>query len=315
MHPVSISNDFTIALVPMPLCPHPYFGPQGNVPLGVALDVPVPMYWPPGFALGTTQMTTTVLHRGLPVVLEGHDCGPGILHVQVAPDPLNAYSPLHMMFSSRKVNFFASTKVFDGKCVGLAKLLALPPTPMTSCGDPVSVPGTGVPTNRLNSLLVHLPWVDALIGWATVAAELLIDTMLFIDGIGDPPKGFGRQVLEGLGISEGAALKQGLAVATGIARMSLTDGPASLEVKVGSAYMSGRIGVTRDADGGLSGSISGKALHYGGEVGQDQDSYFLKTEERGLADVSKVERRPGEDPVVTKQQLGTNSWREWGKPT
>jgi hypothetical protein len=315
MHPLAISNDITVGLS-APVSLHMYQGLQGFVPAAPSLDIPVPMYWPPGFALGSNKLTTTVLHKDMPVVLDGHDCGTSIGHVQIAPDPANALSVIHILFSSRKVKFFTSDKVANKQCIGVVKLLAWPPAPMTSCGEPVSVPGAGAPTTALNSALVDLSLVDALIGWGAVAAELALDfVLLHLSKVS--PKSPADQMVNlmknKVGIGDRALGKQAIAALSGAARLALTDGPANFQPTVGSPYLGFGLGVSRNDDGEYSVSAKAGALHWGGEVGKDQGSYYAKSEQRSSDDVITVEQRPGQKPDYGYQKLSTKL-DSWGRP-
>jgi hypothetical protein len=309
MHPIAISNDITLTLAP-PVSMHMYFGLQGElVPTAPALDFPAPMYWPPGFALGANKLTTTVLHKSMPIVLDGHDCGPQVLHLQLAPDGLNTLTPIHILFSSRKVNFFTSDKVADGKCLGVAKLLAWPPAPMTSCGEPVSLAGTGVPTTALNSVVLDLKWIDAVIGWGTIALTVTFELALSTWGAAPTVS---RMMLNKLGVGDRALGKQGIAMLSGAARLALTDGPAQFKPTVGSPYLSVGLGVSRDEDGNYSMSADLSALHRSWEVGKDGESFYSKSEERSSDDVLTVECRPGQKTDYSHDKLSTqlDSWGE-----
>lgn len=310
MHHLAISNDITLALTPA-VSLHFYTGVQGFVPGGVALDLPVPMYWPPGFALGTNKLTVAVLHKGMPVVLDGHDCGTMIAHVQCVPDPANAFSPIHICFSSRKVNFFSASRVFEGKCIGISKLLAWPPAPMTSCGEPISLPGTGVPTTVLNSAVVDFGWVDALIGWGTVCAMLAFECA--IAPLKAPANPWKTMMMNKIGIGPRSLGKQGIATLSGATRTATTDGPAGIAFAVGSPYLRAGYGVSRDKKGNFSAAMNWNVATRSGELGRDQGSRYSKMEERTYNDVIKVKQRPGQNADSSYHKLADRP-DSWGKP-
>src|ERR1035437_1923310 len=85
--PVSIATDIALPLIPLvmtfhdlvPVPPVPPVPPPGIYP---CIEIPVMMMWPPGYALQQNKLTTTVLHKFLPMALDGHDCGYMIPHIK-----------------------------------------------------------------------------------------------------------------------------------------------------------------------------------------------------------------------------------------
>ncbi len=75
------------------------------------------------------------MHRGMWIVLDGHDCGMMIPDVTIPPAPNIAY-PMFWPFSSRKPVFAASTVKMNGTPVACAQTVGFPPIPMMTCGDP-----------------------------------------------------------------------------------------------------------------------------------------------------------------------------------
>ncbi len=179
---VSISTDLAVILIPPVMSPHDYVpaGPTPPLPppmpIGIALEAPCTIFWPPGYVMGKHKLTDDVKHLGFSIALEGHDCGPGIPHFQTAPSPTNALTPVHVLTSSRKVNFSAGEVKANGKPIAHC-ILGLPPTPMTNCGKPVSPPGTSAVTSHLNSLLVGVHPIDLIAGWASIAVNWIIDAL------------------------------------------------------------------------------------------------------------------------------------------
>lgn len=200
-------HPYVSASVP-PLSPpnptHPHF------------EIPTPMMWPPGHALGKNKFTSDVLHQHLPFALEGHDVGPCIGHVSIPPD--NPLLIPTFLGSSRKVNFTAGEVRANGKGVACCYLLPIPfpriPSPMSVCGKPVSLPsaGTGI-APLIHSLIVGQHWIDVLADAAALATSMCVQFLMsrgaqsspsndwnkaFEDGVrdfligGDPSDGVGK---------------------------------------------------------------------------------------------------------------------------
>ena len=270
MNQVSIMRDITINIiipatathnyipVPPPPVP-PAIPPTPAVPYSpapaCAIEPPTNIWWPPGMALGMNKLTTTVIHQGMGIALDGHDCGVLIPHVQVAPAPNNILTALHIAFSSRKSMFCASKVVMNGNSPACCVMFAWFPSPMVYCADPMSPPLADAVTSYLNTVLVDLSLADFLIGLVTIAASMVLD---YICSRGDMP-GFGEQLMSKLlgGGSIGEVLaKNGIALATGLARLALTDGPVQINLGVGSPYLQLQVGLQRGADEKYSGGVA-----------------------------------------------------------
>ncbi len=145
-HVISTANDLSIALAPVA-----HDGVLLPGPLPTA-EAPAPMRWAPGASAGRHRFAERVQHRGAPVVQQGHDLGPGIVHVTTPPDL--AATAVHTLASRRSVvHGFASVRVC-GVAVGIATASGTPPTPMECCADPTGVPVGDAPTSHLNSVVV-----------------------------------------------------------------------------------------------------------------------------------------------------------------
>lgn len=295
---VAISNDIALPILwpPVVLTAHSYLGPTPpalpppiQVTFGVATEIPVPMFWPPGMAMGQNKLTTTVVHKNLSIAQHGHDCGTAIVHVQILPGPLNTLTVLHILFSSRKVNFSSSTVLSQGKPTACATLISLPPAPMTTCMDPISPPCGSAPTCHLNTVVVVMSWADIIIGWAAIAANAAFEFVMFKLGGGTPfggtwgalGKEFGKALLGKAlgGGSPGELLaKNGIAVATGVAQLIFTDGPVDVKIGVGSPFLQVEAGVTRNVDGDYGVMAGGRAGDRSGEVSYDGKGGHWKTE-------------------------------------
>lgn len=330
---ISISTDLAFplnALVTM----HDYLGPVPPtplvyVPVGVALDFPAPMFWPPGMAMGLNQLTTKTLHRGLPICLAGHDVGVMIPHVQVAPSSSNSMTPVHILLSSRASTFPAAQVVAEGKPLTACTLTSLPPAPMLECADPVTTPTAGAPTSHLNTVVFGMSLSAYLMGALSAAAALAVDVILLgkgdlvpttvvsrkaFDAVADK---FGREatregveriaqrrarkeMLDQLTPSFGKewAIKQGVGMATGAARAYVTDGPAAVKVGVGSPYLKMEAGVSRDARGDWT---SGAGSQVGTPAGTAQSKISFGDEKKGTtAEVA------GGSPLGTSKATGSS---------
>lgn len=145
--------------------------PTIPVPIpSLSLELPVNQDWLPGELNNQHKRTTTVLHSGRSIVLEGHDCGTLIMDVT----PLflaNAYYLLMWPFSSRKILFSASTVQADTAPVGCAATWL----PMMTCGDPLSGPTALALTSMKNTVEVGMTGADVAIGLAYAAASVALD--------------------------------------------------------------------------------------------------------------------------------------------
>ncbi len=323
---ISISNDIAIANLQPPwiFTAHSYLGPTPPavpppiaVNIGLATEIPVPMFWPPGMGMGQNKLTTTVVHKGLSIVQAGHDCGTLIVHVQILPGPLNTLTLLHIPFSSRKINFSTSSVLAQGKPIACATMISLPPAPMTVCMDPISPPIASAPTSHLNTVVVTMTWGDIALGWGTIAANMLLEYLFrskgpnrsVVDAIWSK---FGKAVL-GKALGGGSpgewAAKQGLAVATGLARLALTDGPADVKIAVGSPFFGFEVGGTRDANGNYGAVAGVRSANRSGEVSYDSKGAHWKKEQGGFSTTTS-QTEQGSQPD------SSHSWDRgsWGAP-
>ncbi len=168
---VNISNDFSVGVL------------LHNVLAPPAVPVPAPMlsieiiafqFWPPGYAMNQNKLTTTVKHKGMSIVQDGHDCGALIPDITPPVMP-NLFYTIMWPFSSRKIVFGASTVKMNGQSTGCSQMLLIP-LPMMTCGDPVSAP-LALPAilQKLNTVEVGMTWTDILAGLAGIAISMVID--------------------------------------------------------------------------------------------------------------------------------------------
>lgn len=186
--PLTATHDF-IPLPPFPPVPPPL--PAAPLSLAAcAIESPVNAWWPPGYALGANKFTTTVFHGGMLICLDGHDCGKFIPHVQVAPAPNNTLTIPQIALSTRKANFSASTVKMNGKPAACMTLIGWPPTPMTYCSNPISMPLADAPTSHLNSVTVGMTFADWFAGVFAIAVNMILEYVMFKRGGGT--KAFGQ---------------------------------------------------------------------------------------------------------------------------
>ncbi len=138
---------------------------------GPTLELDVVLAHPPGAT--THALAVNVKHRGIPVVLAGHDCGMGIVHITMLPlpDPLG---PLHILLSSRKVVFAAA--LVRGEKTPLALTGGDLLSPMLVCGT-VPAPLGVNSTNALASVDIGVTPADIAVSFADIGIET-IETLL-----------------------------------------------------------------------------------------------------------------------------------------
>ncbi len=181
MPQVSIASDWTMVALPPSITPHAFVPLPPPAPLpspvGAASEIPAPNAYPPGALVGKHKLTLTVLHKKQPISQQGHDLGIGIVHVQGLPAPNNALTIKDIALSSRASNFGASLVKMNGQPPSLQSLIALPPTPMTCCGSPFSVP-TGDTNNAINSVMVNINFSTYMGCFAAMAGACLLEALL-----------------------------------------------------------------------------------------------------------------------------------------
>jgi hypothetical protein len=288
--PLTATHNF-IPLPPFPPVPPPL--PAAPLSLAAcALESPVNAWWPPGYALGGNKFTNTVFHSGMAICIDGHDCGKLIPHVQVAPAPNNTLTLLHIPMSSRKCNFTASTVKMNGKPTACMLMISWPPSPMTYCSEPMSMPLASAPTAHLNTVTVGMTFGDWFAGAFAIAAGMILEWCLFKAGGGT--KGFGQgagkmiaqsragryvyQIIGGELIGSlpssfgGWAAKQGVGVLTGLVRIAATgEGEVGISVSAGGPFLEIKAGVSATVSNDKpgvewKGGVSGQALTASGSV-------------------------------------------------
>jgi hypothetical protein len=186
--PVCILTDLSLPLplysphnfAPVPPVP-PVPLPMPAVPMSpapaCAMDFPATMLWPPGNVLMQNKYAISVTHKGLGIIQAGHDLGMMLPHVQIAPAANNFFTPLHILFSSRKVSFNSSSVKANGVFVGFAGVIAPVPTPMLVCGEPMSFPMGEVPTRWSNNVWAGFSYMDLALGTMNMAVKLFMERL------------------------------------------------------------------------------------------------------------------------------------------
>jgi hypothetical protein len=153
-----------------------------NVLAPPVVPVPAPMIsvemictqmWTLGFLLGQNKLTTTVMHKSVPIVLDGHDCGTMIPDI-TPPVMANLFYVISWPFSSRKIAFASSTVKMNGTPTACAQI-GLPPLPMMTCGDPISAPTSLVLSNQLNTVDCGFSLFDLFMGIIGILISIIID--------------------------------------------------------------------------------------------------------------------------------------------
>jgi hypothetical protein len=232
------------------------------------------MLWPPGNLVFKNKYSTTVTHKFLGIIQSGHDLGIIIPHIQIVPAPNNFFTPLHILFSSRKVMFSSSSVKVNGAFVGIAGVIGLPPTPMMVCSEPTGFPLGEVPTRWLNTVWVGFTWMDFLLGILGIAASMLVDKLLGEKGdkaalekkLADKAKeGLASQIYKKMFPIQSASdaletkliCKQLVGLAVGVVT-AVAQGEGGGSLTLGSAYASVQLTVARDAAGNWSASLKGQ---------------------------------------------------------
>lgn len=145
--------------------------PPSPVPAGPwpHTDIPTTQMWVPGIVT-SNKFTTTVFHHFGQLTLDGHDVGYLIPHITVGPPSVQL--PIVIAFSSRGMNFVASTVQGNGKGVSTAM-----PLPMMVCMDPVSPPLAFSFASLASTTFVGLTMGDIVAGIINIGFSMTIDAI------------------------------------------------------------------------------------------------------------------------------------------
>ncbi|HEY0138736.1 MAG TPA: hypothetical protein VGB85_31845 [Nannocystis sp.] len=312
--PLIIPLTATHNFIPLPPFP-PIPPPLPAMPLSLAacaIEAPVNAWWPPGGAFGSHKFTSTVFHNGMQICLDGHDCGKFIPHLQVMPAPNNMLTFIHIPFSSRKANFSSASVLMNGSPTACMTMIAWPPTPMTYCAEPLSMPLADAPTSHFNTVEVRMSLADWLAGALNIAVGMMLEWVTRTSSK-DFGKAAGKDIARSRAGQSTASLirerfinqikgqfdmqwlaKQTIGALTGAAQIALTgQGSISVNAPGGGGFFSLGGSVSRSG-GEWGGGVSGSAATVGGSV-----------DNKGASATSR-------DPLGRGQD---NTAHEWGKGT
>jgi hypothetical protein len=272
--PVSIASDHSS-------------GPTLHLPvMPDAWDRSAPMNWPPGGVAGKHVLAGSVLHRGQPIVLDGHDLGPSLHH-----DPFDFF--LASAKSSRKNIFAASTVIAQGKAIACIDDIG---HFMMLCGDPICSPHGVNEHNATHTVLVGMTALDERKGDAAAIAAMVTDGITFIIDIGtaDGPTTFADVGMDILGLDEtkmlvGAGV--GFVFSVAVSAESGWTEPIQLQLETGGGLGSKNASVSYDPQSGTIGA-----------------SYNLNV--LGYEEELQLEHRPERGPDLEALGLG----EPWGEP-
>ena len=280
--PVCIATDLSL---PMPLySPHnfapvppvpPTPPPMPAVPMSpapaCAMDSAATMLWPPGNVLMQNKYSYSVTHKGLGIIQAGHDLGMMLPHVQIAPATNNFFTPLHILFSSRKVSFNSGSVKANGTFVGFAGVCGPVPTPMLVCGEPMSFPMGEVPTRWSNNVWAGFSYMDLALGAMNMGVKLFMERAAIPKARLGPLKKLVKEQRAGkpdliykkmfpvqsLKDAKASLKKQRAGLAAGIIT-ALVQGEGSGSLTLGSSFASVTLSVSADKAGTASASLNTK---------------------------------------------------------
>ncbi|HJL14107.1 MAG TPA: hypothetical protein RMH99_00555 [Sandaracinaceae bacterium LLY-WYZ-13_1] len=178
---VSVSRDITGFLDWVPVIPtaHQYLSGTTAIPLPMIpnIELPAPIYWPPGILMGQSKLTDTVFHKSWAIALDGHNIGSMLAHIPSAMD--DVLTPGHIVLSARKSSFSAGEVKANGKPIAACTIIdiGVMPTPMKQCDLlPTPTTGTGIST-VMNDLIVGMHWVDYVAGVLSMLADHVLATL------------------------------------------------------------------------------------------------------------------------------------------
>ncbi len=279
---VNIITDFSFGALSHKFVLPPPVPPAPPAPT-VSVEMIAPMMWTFGFLMNANKWTNgggkLVLHKGLFIMLDGHDCGMMIPDVVIPPP--NLLYPVMWLNSSRKPFMKASAVKMGGTAVALSGMVAMPPIPMMTCGEPVSAPTCLSPINGLtNTVLVGFSIGDLIAGVIAVAISIAVDLIANKVG-GDSPafSGIGNALAESvmskflLG-GKGADFAKALAGALGGLAISAAQGNPSFSLGAGLPFFGGQVSWTAHPDpGSPSFVLQGNAMGVQGDTAGNSQTF------------------------------------------
>jgi hypothetical protein len=277
-----------------------------------AIDTPAPMLHPPGNMTFKNKYSTTVLHQNLGIILANHDLGIMLPHIQIAPAVNNFFTPMHILFSSRKIVFSSSSVKVDKAFVGFGGVIGLPPTPMMVCAEPMGFPTGEVPTRWFNTVWVGMTWMDWLLGVGTIAVSMYVDRLFNAKGKYGPLKKLVKDQRQGLGklvakkmfpqsMTDAKKLlsKQAAGLATGIVT-AMAKGEGETGLSIGSDYANVGLKVKRDDSGKWNATVKAQVPAEAVTVGVEQEKgVYAKAEANWGGGAVNREISPKEEKVVS----------------
>ena len=250
---VNIIIDFSFGLLTHSLIPPPP-APPVKVPMTFSVEMIATFMWTLGFAMNQNKFSNgakPVTHKGMWIALDGHDCGMMIPDVTIPP--VNLWYPMMWPFSSRKPSFAASTVKMNGTAVACAQWIGLPPLPMMTCGEPVSVPVCWSALSVTNTVQVGMTFLDLIIGLITTVASIITDILVNKLNLGDS---FARVAL-------GNAIKglSPVSIFAGFATTALT-GNGTFAVSFGLPFANVSVSFTPNPEAGSPHFVFGGALPF-----------------------------------------------------
>jgi hypothetical protein len=263
---VNIITDFSFGFLTHKLIPPP---PAPPIPATMSIEMPTTFLWTMGFLMNQNKFSNgakPVTHKGVWIALAGHDCGMLIPDMTVPPAP-NLNYPIGWVSSSRKPTFSASTVTMNGTAVACAQWIGLPPLPMMTCGDPISVPVCWSALSVTNTVSVGMTFADLAAGVINAAASMLTDYI------------FSKIPFNKLGLNNtletilGNSLKglSPVSIVAGFATSALT-GNATFSVSLGLPFAGANFSYTPNPSAGSPQAVLGGAIPFlsGSSTGQGQ---------------------------------------------
>jgi len=255
---VNVIVDFSFGFLTHGLLLPPPVPPPPKTPPTFSIEMVATFMWTLGFAMNQNKFSNgakPVTHKGMWVALDGHDCGMMIPDVTIPP--VNIWYPMMWPFSSRKPIMAASTVKMNGTAVACAQWIGLPPIPMMTCGEPVSVPVCWSAISVTNTLQVGMTLTDLIVGIITTVASVVTD-LIFNEipfdktGLGN----FGQVAL-------GNALKglSPVSILAGFVTSSLTGSP-TVSASIGLPFAGVSISYTPTPDAGSPSTVFGGTLPF-----------------------------------------------------
>lgn len=255
---VNIIIDFSFGFLTHGLILPPPVPPPPKPPPTFSVEMIATFMWTLGFAMNQNKFTNgakPVTHKGMWIALDGHDCGMMIPDVTIPP--VNLWYPMMWPFSSRKPSFAASTVKMNGTAVACAQMIGLPPLPMMTCGEPVSVPVCWSALSVTNTVQVGMTFLDLIIGIIGIVASVVTDLLCNLLPLDKTGLGFFGQV------ALGNALKglSPVSILAGFLTSSLT-GNATVSASFGLPFANVSVSYTPHPDAGSPSTVFGGALPF-----------------------------------------------------